>query len=66
MRSAPLTMLMMLPRSTPARSASVVLRTASSKAKLGAAEKTGSARDIAWIQRAGRCRNATGLVRSAG
>ena len=54
------------PRSSPARSLSLVLRAASSNAKFGAAENACGFWASALTQRDGFSRNATGLVNFAG
>lgn len=64
-RSAPLMMPSTPPRSSPARSASVVLRAVRSKAKLGAEDQACGFVASARTQRDGLSRNASGLVRSA-
>ncbi|COV70260.1 Uncharacterised protein [Mycobacterium tuberculosis] len=64
-RSLPLTMPTTSRRSSPAMSWSDVLRTASSKAKFGAAEKHRPLVASSCIQRAGRRKNDIGLINIA-
>ena len=63
--SLPLISVSALPRSSPAKSLSVVRRVANSKAKFGAAEKVCELLASNCIQRAGRCKNAIGLINTA-
>ncbi|CFS31096.1 Uncharacterised protein [Mycobacterium tuberculosis] len=64
-RSAPVTIVRTCPRSSPAISSSDVLRTANSKPKFGALEICARCLANNCIQRAGRCKNAMGLINTA-
>jgi hypothetical protein len=64
-RSLPFWIACTSPRSCPAMSWSDVLRTAKSKARLGALENARGLLASNCIQRAGRCKNDTGLSNTA-
>src|SRR4051812_39095642 len=65
-RSAPLLIASTYARSSPAISSSEVLRAAKSKPKLGAQEYDRPLLASNCIQRAGRCRNAVGVMNTIG